>query len=269
MNRVVVITGASRGLGAAIAMDLAAPGVTLVLGARDAAHLQRTADAVRARGASVVAVAMDVTRSDDRERLIAAAEREGGISALINNAGVECSLPLCEQTPEEIAHQLDVNLHAPIALTRRVLPRMIAAKRGVIVMMSSVAGKSASPFFSVYSATKYGLNGFAESLRFELDGTGVHVGVVCPLFVSGTGMWQVGGVKAPRLMPEISVARVVRGVRRALAGKREVLVTPSPIRPLLAVAALAPSIVHPLTRALGVVRVMERRVARERANRGR
>lgn len=267
MGRIVVVTGASRGIGVAIARSLAEPGTTVYLSARDARGLERTAEIVRAAGAVPVVMALDMAVAADREALLAAAEEAGPIDVFVNNAGVECPLPVVEQAPQDIERQLQLNLHAPILLTQRMLPRMIASGRGTIVMMSSISGKSPSPYNSVYAATKYGLNGFVASLQFELAGTGVHIGVVCPGFVAESGMWAAGGVKAPAMMQAVPLAKVVAGVRKVLAGSRDVIVTPSPMRPMLALAQLAPGVVGPVTRAFGVVEVMKQRAAVEREHR--
>jgi short-subunit dehydrogenase len=126
-------------------------------------------------------------------------------------------------------------------------------------MLSSMSGKAPTPYNAVYAAAKHGINGFAGSMSFELEGTGVHIGVVCPGFVAGAGMWADAGVKAPALMREVPVQKVVDGVRRVIAGEKEVLVTPGPVRPLLALSDLAPSWIAPMLRALGVVDVLRRR----------
>jgi short-subunit dehydrogenase len=268
MSRVVIITGASRGIGAEIAKSLAADGGALVLAARDERGLETTAAAVRSAGARAVPVVADMAIQADRERLIGIAEAEGPVEVLINNAGVETPVPVVEQTLDEIEMQLRVNLHAPIMLTRLMLPKMMRRSRGCIVMVSSMSGKSATPFNAVYASTKYGLNGFVGSLRFELEGTGVHVGAVCPGFVSG-GMWADGGVKAPALLREVSIGKVVKGVRKVMAGSQEVLVTPGPVRPLLALSQLAPSLTGPVLRGLGVLDALKKRaqvVQQRRAN---
>jgi short-subunit dehydrogenase len=267
VGKIIVVTGASRGLGVAIARSLAEPDAILFLSARDAQGLENTAEIVRSAGATAITLALDMTVDADRDTLIAAAETAGPIDIFINNAGVECPLPVTEQTTQDIERQLQLNLHTPIFLTRRVLPRMIANRRGTIVMMSSMAGKSPTPYNAVYSATKFGLNGFVASLQFELAGTGVHIGTVCPGFVAESGMWAAGGVKAPSMMQAVPVMKVVAGVRKVLAGSSEALVTPSPIRPMLALAQIAPGVVGPVTRAFGVVDVMKQRATVERTHR--
>ena len=126
-------------------------------------------------------------------------------------------------------------------------------------MISSMSGKSPTPYNSVYSATKFGLNGFAGSLQFELAGTGVNVGVVCPGFVSGKGMWADTNVKAPMLMREVSIEKVVAAVRKVISGKPEVLVTPGPVRPLLALSQIRPTWIPVILRWMGITTVLEER----------
>lgn len=252
-TRVVVVTGASRGLGVYIAEELARDGGALVLTARDEAGLRATAAKVEARGARAVVVPGDLSRAEDRARLVAEAEALGPIDALINNAGVEITLAVIDQTEADIEQQVRVNLLAPIHLTRAFLPGMLAARRGAIVMLSSMSGKSPTPYNALYAATKYGINGFTASLRVELDGTGVSAGVVCPTFVADTGMWADFGLKAPTLMGEVSPAAVVKAVRKVMNGSAEILVTPTPVRPMLAIGQFFPTIDGPALRMLGVL----------------
>jgi short-subunit dehydrogenase len=256
-HRKILLTGASRGIGTHVALELAKRGAELLLTARDAAALAETARACEAAGASVQVIAADLSRAEDRARLI---ESAGEIHALINNAGVEYTKALLDQTDVEVTAQLDLNLAVPIDLARRALPGMLARKTGTIVNISSMSGKGATPYNSVYAATKYGLVGWTSSLRIELLGTGVHVGVVCPGFVA-EGMWGRTGLEAPAIMRAVKPAKVVAGVMKVLGGASEVLVTPGPIRPLLALRELFPSLEAPLMRATGIVRTLEQRAA--------
>ncbi len=255
-GRRILITGASRGLGAHIARGLAGAGVELVLSARELAALAETAKACEALGAKVSCLAADLTQAADRAMLI---ERAGELDVLINNAGVEIPRRLIDQTDEQVDAQLLTNIHAPIDLTRRVLPGMLARGRGTIVNVSSMSGKSPTPYNSIYAASKHALNGFTSSLAIELLGTGVHVGVVCPSFVADAGMWARTGLRAPAALREVSLAKVVKGVWAVLGGAREVLVTPMPIRPMLALAQLFPGLDAPVLRSMGVLRILAAR----------
>ena len=252
-----IVTGASRGIGPYIARTLAAQGVNLVLAARSADKLEDTRRACEALGVKAIAVATDVTAMDDLRRLVAAAEREfGAVDILVNNAGIETTGALESLTFEQIDQLLRTNLNAPIWLSKMVLPGMIARRRGAVVHVSSMAGKSAAPYNSTYSASKFGLNGFSDSVNIELDGTGVHMGVVCPGFVSEAGMWKDRGGTAPKMMREVTPQKVANGVLKAVLGAREVLVMPMPIRPLLALAQLAPGMQRSLVKRMGIVAAM-------------
>lgn len=254
-GKVVVLTGASRGIGVAMARRLANEGARLVLTARNAEELGRVGAEV---GAARLVVA-DVSVAADRARLVAEACEVGPIAVLVNNAGLEVPLAVADLTEDDVERQIAINLVAPLQLTRAVLPAMIAAGSGVIANISSMSGKSPTPYNAVYTATKFGLNGFTASLRIELEGTGVHAGVVCPSFVAEAGMWADTGVKAPAMMREVPLEWVVDGLMRVIRGSGEVLVTPTPVRPLLAIGQLFTGLDGPMLRALGVLDVLKSR----------
>lgn len=258
-GRTVLLTGASRGIGAVLALRLAQERSHLVLAARDAQKLDAVALRCTALGARVRVVAADVSRAEDRRRLV---ETAGDVDILINNAGVEATLALADQRREDVEAQILTNLLAPIELTRLVLPGMLARHSGVVVNVSSMSGKSPTPYNAVYSATKFGLNGFTASLRFELEGTGVHAGNVCPSFVGETGMFADTGLRAPALLREVRPDRVVDAVLTVIAGAREVLVTPGPIRPLLVLREIFPNLEGPILKRMGVIDLFRRRAQR-------
>src|SRR5204863_9437243 len=134
------------------------------------------------------------------------------------NAGLPGSGRLEDFSPEQIDRALEVNLRAPIQLCRALLPGMLERDSGHLVLMSSLLGKMASPRTSLYSATKFGLRGFAHGLHQDLDGTGVGVSIVFPGFVSEAGMFADSGAAAPAVLgsvrPERVAAAVVRGIER-------------------------------------------------------
>ena len=252
-----ILTGASRGIGPYIARTLAAQGVNVALAARSADKLEEVRRACEAAGVKAIAVATDVTSMDDLQRLVDTTQRElGAIDILINNAGIETSGAVADLSIDTIDGLLRTNLNAPIWLTKLVLSGMIDRKRGAIVHISSMAGKSAAPYNSTYSASKHALNGFSDSVNYELEGTGVHMSVVCPGFVGEAGMWADRGGKAPRMMREVSPQKVADGVMKAIAGSQEVLVTPGPIRPLLALAQLFPGLQTMIIKRMGIVAAM-------------
>jgi len=259
-----ILTGASRGLGVHIAETLAAQGVDLVLAARSAEGLQATRSRLASSGVRVVTVPCDVTSRDDLRRLVDTARRElGEIDILINNAGIESTALLHQLSLDEIDAILQTNLRAAIWLTRLVLPSMIERRRGAVVQVASMAGKVGIAYESIYSATKFGMVGFTQALRQELAATGVTAGVVCPTFVSETGMWVDADVgHAPLLAREVSPRKVGRAVLKALRGSPEVLVTFGPIRPLLLLFDAAPSLQPAVMKLMGVTGVWKRAAAR-------
>lgn len=259
MNERVLLTGASRGIGVAIAETLGRRDAHVVLAARNDAGLQQTAAQVRAAGGTATVIVCDVSSADERIALVKAASAEGPLTALINNAGVEVPRAVIDQTDDDVARQLTINLAAPIHLTRLVLPGMLEHERGSIVMVSSMSGKSPTPYNAIYTATKHGLNGFTASLRIELEDTGVHAGVVCPSFVADAGMWSDTGVKAPAMLREVPLQRVADATMAVLDGAAERIVTPTPVRPLLAMNQLFPSLDRRVLGWMGVLKVLKSR----------
>jgi uncharacterized protein len=190
------------------------------------------------------------------------AERAGATDVLVANAALPASGSVLDFSPEQLDRALDVNLRAHIHLTRALLPGMLERGRGHLVFISSLSGKVASPGSSVYSATKFGLRGFAAGVREDLHGTGVGVTVVLPSFVEGAGMFADAGVKLPpgvgTRTPEQVGEAVVRGIED---GKSEIVVAPFSLRAGTLAAELAPQTAARIQRRLG-----SERIAREIAD---
>ena len=186
-GQVVVLTGASLGIGAEVARTLARRGARLVLAARDAARLQVVADACRREGVEVELVACDVTNESECRLLIdRAVARFGRIDALVCNAGQAMWARADEVAEWSVYERLvRVNYLGAVYCALAALPHL-KASRGRLVAVSSLAGKTGVPMRTGYSAAKAALNAFCDSLRIELAGSGVSVTVVCPGFV-GTG----------------------------------------------------------------------------------
>lgn len=168
----VVITGASRGIGAACARELSSRGADVALVSRDRSALQSVADELT--GQKQV-LAGDLLDDSFREELVATILEIGPIDVLVNNAGIEISGSLVDQSASEISAVLRLNLEVPALLCRAVLPHMIGRGSGHIVNVSSLAMAVNAPGFATYGASKAGLSSFTESLRLELPGTGVHL----------------------------------------------------------------------------------------------
>lgn len=175
VNRTVLITGASAGVGAATARAFAAEGAKLVLAARGEDRLQALADELGA-----IAVAADVARPQTASTLVERAiETYGSLDVLVNNAGCNHRGPVASLAPEALAQIIDTNLRAPILLTRAALPHLQAA-RGAVVNVASIAGQIPLPDEATYSASKFGLRAFTYALASELAGSGVRASVVSP-----------------------------------------------------------------------------------------
>jgi short-subunit dehydrogenase len=217
----VLLTGGSRGLGPYIARALLGRGARVTLAARSSDDLDQARTSMDPD--RVTAVVGDVTNEDDRSTMVADAEAAfGPLDVLVNNAGIESVLAFDRYTEDDIHAIIQVNLDAPIQLTRLVVPGMLARKRGHIVHVASLAGKAAVPYNTVYSATKHGLVGFTYSLRAELHGTGVSSSVVCPGYVTEAGLTADRVHSDPRrteswTTPGKVAAAVIKAVERDLA----------------------------------------------------
>lgn len=222
-GKVVVVTGASSGIGEATARAFRAAGCRLVLAARRLDRLQTIAEELVSQGGEALAVAADLTRLEDiralRERTL---ERFGRIDVLFNNAGFGRIDWLENLDPEkDIAAQFAVNVLGVIQTTRQILPSMIQQKSGHIINMASIAGLVAAPTYTVYAASKFAVRGFSEALRREAAPWGIRVSVIYPGgvqtdFAAHAGIRRKTKVTTPKwlvLQPQ-DVARAVVGLAR-------------------------------------------------------
>lgn len=183
-GQVIIVTGASSGIGEETARRLVRGGARVVLSARRADRLEALARELEPTGANVLAVAGDVTVAADRERLVAAARKKfGQIDALVNNAGYGTRGPV-EMVPVDLIRKnYETNIFSLLALTQLVLPEMRARGDGCIVNIGSVAGKIARPLSSIYDSTKHALEALTDGLRGELKPFGVRVTLIRPGFI--------------------------------------------------------------------------------------
>lgn len=234
-GRVAIVTGASSGIGAATAQELARQGARVVLAARREAELSARVTAITARGGEALAVPTDVTVPAQRDALVARTlETFGAIDILVNNAGIGWARPFARTSPDEITHMVDLNLVGPLLLTRAVLPGMLERRRGVIISVASVAGHLAVD--PLYSGTKFGLRGAMLSLRRQLRGSGVAVSLVSPGFIR-TKLTSRNRLPMPG--PEI----VARAVARLARHPRREVVVPGYYRPVIWLDRAAPWLV--------------------------
>jgi short-subunit dehydrogenase len=244
----VLLTGATGGIGQAIARALAARGGSLILTGRREDALASLADEISGR-----ALACDLAQRDQVSRLV---EQAGEVEILVANAAHPASGLLTELDPERIDRMLEVNLRAPIALARALAPAMAARGRGHLVFISSLSGKAAAASSSIYSATKFGLRGFALGLREDMRTSGVGVSVVLPGFIREAGMFAQAEVELPRGVGTRTPEQVARAVVRAIEHNRaEVDVAPLTLRLGASLAGLAPELAARMSRMMGGERV--------------
>ena len=244
----MLLTGASGGIGHAIANAVADRGGRLIVTGRRGDVLDELIAKYGGR-----AVIVDLAEREDVERL---AREAGEVDILIANAGLPASGALDSFTVNEIDRALDVNLRAPMMLARQLAPAMVAKRCGHLLFVSSLYGKAASPGTAVYSATKYGLRGFAAALRQDLHGAGVGVSVVFPGVIRDAGMFADAKVDLPRGVGTSSPDEVANAVVSAIEKNRgEVDVAPLPVRLVSTAAGLAPELVAGVQRRLGADKV--------------
>jgi NADP-dependent 3-hydroxy acid dehydrogenase YdfG len=180
-GKVVVITGASSGLGEATARLLSAQGASVALGARRVDRLQSLADELTGRGAKALAVTTDVTHCDQVQRLVdAAVQTYGRIDVMINNAGLMPQSPLERLKIDEWNRIIDVNIKGVLYGIAAALPYMKQQKAGHIINVSSVAGHKVEPGFAVYAATKHAVRALSEGLRQEVKPYNMRTTVISP-----------------------------------------------------------------------------------------
>ena len=249
-GRDVLLTGATGGIGAAIARALAARGARVVLTGRRVEQLDALAGEIGGR-----AVAADLSEPDAPARLTAEA---GEIDVLVANAGLPASGALTSFSEQEIDRAIDVNLRAPVVLARLLAGPTIERRRGHLVFVSSLSGKAAAPNSSLYSATKFGLRGFALGLRQDLAPHGVGVSCVYPGFVRGAGMFADSGATLPPGVGTSSPQEVAAGVVRAIERDRaEVDVAPLGLKAGVRLAVVAPTVTARVQKRLGSFKLSE------------
>jgi NAD(P)-dependent dehydrogenase (short-subunit alcohol dehydrogenase family) len=216
---VAIVTGASSGIGAATAHELSRCGARIVLAARRSDKLEEQARAIAAAGGSAIAVPTDVS---DPRQLSCLYERAtaafGHVDIVVNNAGANWLRPLAETTPEELTRLVHVNLLGAMLLTREVLPAMLERNHGALIFVGSLSGRVAME--PAYSATKYGVRGFALALRRQLVATGVSVSLVSPGNIRTEMTEHVPGrLPEPTLVAE-EIRDLIRRPRREIVVPR-------------------------------------------------
>jgi len=246
---VILITGASSGIGEAVARLFAHQGYRVALAARRVERLEAVAQAIHSAGGQALVVPADISRLEDIRRLAQRTlESYGQIDILYNNAGFGRMDWLEQLEPEQdVQEQVAVNLTGLIWMAQAVLPHMIERRRGHIMNMASLAGLLAPPTYSVYAATKFGVRGFSEALRREVRMYGIHVsgiylGGVATEFEQHAHIRRKTGITTPGWLV-LSAEQVAQASWRLARRPRHMLVMPWILRPPMWINALAPGFV--------------------------
>lgn len=231
----LLVTGASGGLGAALARELTARGARLVLSGRDAERLERVRAGLPA-GQRVACA--DLEQPQAVGDLLA---RCGPLDGLVYAAGVPASGWLDEYRPEQLSRALRVNLEAPMQLALALLGGLRERRHGHLCFVSSLAGKLPSPGLSIYCATKFGLRGFATALATELAGSGVESSVVLPGYIRDAGMLAASGARTSAALGSSTAREVAVRTCEAIAqGRVETVIAPRRHRVIAHAMACAP-----------------------------
>ena len=236
-GKVVWITGASSGIGEALALELASRGATLVLSARRAERLDEVLERCAASDEHLV-VPLDLTETDTLTLAAKSVlDRFGRIDVLINNGGISQRGTVAETALEVDREIMEVNYMGAVALTKAVLPSMLARRAGQIVVVSSLIGKIGTPMRSAYAASKHALQGFSDCLRAEVHDQGVGVTVICPGYVrteitkkaltpDGSSFGEMGSGQINGMSTQEFARRCARAIERrvdeSMIGGREV-----------------------------------------------
>jgi len=245
---VLIITGASSGIGAATARRMARDGLRITLAARREDRLRSLAAEVKELGGEALVLPTDVNQRADLENMVQSTldywER---VDILFNNAGVGYDDALEKMDPGKIYAEIQTNLVAVILSTQVVLPVMLCQKSGHIINNSSINGLVATPHNTVYCATKFGVVGFSEALRRKLRGTGIHVSTFCtgntPSEITPAYKKHVdGSPDAPKLKGLMPTTYVADQVAELIRRPRRMLIIPKSWRPLISLTYLFPGL---------------------------
>jgi short-subunit dehydrogenase len=242
-GKVVLITGASQGIGAACAAEFARAGAKLSLTARSPFPGPQSP-------ASTLIVPADITEERARREIVERTlDRFGSIDILINNAGAGLYDPSWSVAMEDVRWLMELNFFVPLALTQLIVPHMRAQRRGTIVNIGSIGGKVPLPWMTVYSASKYALGALTEGLRMELKRDGISTMIVCPGYVKTAFQQNARGGPIPSAVERarrfaITAAECAAAIRRGVERDARTVVTPAAAWLLVFAMRLFPSVVE-------------------------
>lgn len=255
-NQIVIVTGASAGIGEQICRRLAKERPKLVLAARSEDKLNRLAEQLRAEGCECLVVRTDVADPNDLSRLVEQTlQTYGRIDVLINNAGVDLFQAFDSSEIEDILQTIEINLTGAILLARMVIPEMLKNGTGAIINMASTAGKHTPAYGSVYGATKAALIGFTQGLRGEYGRRGISCTAICPGFTKDGGIYdrivQATGKKTSLALGGTSATKVANKVVQAIHnGPPEMIINWPPMRPAMVLREIFPRLGEKLVMAV-------------------
>lgn len=234
-GKVVAITGGARGIGKATAAALVRKGCKVALGDIELGVAEQTAAEL---GGSTIALPLDVTDRGSFKSFLDETEKQlGPLDVLINNAGIMPVTPFIEESEESARRQVDINLHGVITGTQMALQRMLPRNSGHVVNIASIAGKVGGPAVATYSATKHGVVGLSEAVRFELRGSGIEISCVMPFPVK-TALME--GVSDQRVLKRVEPEDVANEIVDALEAPRFDVFVPRWVKASLSSGALLP-----------------------------
>lgn len=253
---VIVITGASSGIGETTARQCAARGAKLVLAARSADKLAALKQQIEQAGGQALAVPTDVADADQVQRLAdTTLQQYGRVDVLVNNAGFGIFDPFLKAQFADFERMMQVNLYGTIRCTQAFLPHMINRQRGQIVNIASVAGIVATPNLAFYNTTKFAVVGFSRSLQQDLLGTGVACAVICPGPVR-TNFFDLAEEqkmsRMSKLSPWLKAEDVAHAILRVIEQhKSGEIILPAMTRPLIILGRAFPGLVRLIARITG------------------
>jgi NAD(P)-dependent dehydrogenase (short-subunit alcohol dehydrogenase family) len=261
-GKAAIVTGASGGLGFAIAQSLASAGCHVALAARTPETLEAAAAKLAGLPGRALPIVADVTRDDDVARLVERTVAEfGRLDALVNNAGLSVRKAILDTTPDDFRQLMELNLLATVRCTRAAAPHLIAA-RGHLVNIGSLSGKSASRWLGAYPASKFAVTAYTQQLRLELADQGLHVLLVCPgpiarddarvrspeesASLPESAGKPGGGVKTGRIRPEALAEKILHACQK----RRGELIVPASARLIFTLMQTSPRLADWLVRKL-------------------